>query len=191
LPISEWVLEEACKQLHEWKLSDLAEISIAVNVSGFHFRESSLEDLVSHLLGKYQLAGELLELELTEGVIMDNANKTIDVLSSLKNLGVTISVDDFGTGYSSLSYLKRFPIDILKIDQSFIRNLHTDKDSAAIVDAILTLGHSLGLKLVAEGVETSEELAYLKTKYCDMVQGYYFSKPVSANDIISYYQKNN
>jgi len=191
LPISEWVLEEACKQLHEWKLSDLAEISIAVNVSGFHFRENSLEHLVSHLLGKYQLAGELLELELTEGVIMDNANKTIDVLSSLKHLGVTISVDDFGTGYSSLSYLKRFPIDILKIDQSFIRNLHTDKDSAAIVDAILTLGHSLGLKLVAEGVETSEELAYLKTKCCDMVQGYYFSKPVSANDIISYYQKNN
>jgi len=186
LPISEWVLEEACQQLHAWKNSSLAHISIAVNISGFHFRESNLDEFVGHLLNKYQLAGKQLELELTEGVIMDNAEKTIETLRKLKSLGATISVDDFGTGYSSLSYLKRFPIDILKIDQSFVRDVHKDEDSAAIVDAIMTLGHTLGLKLVAEGVETQEELNYLQARSCDMVQGYFFSKPIAALDVVDY-----
>ncbi|GEM_PF-1579521 len=188
LPISEWVLEEACKQLSAWQTGDLSAISIAVNISGFHFRQGTLEGFVSGLLNKYKLDGQQLELELTEGIIMDDVHKTIDTLGDLKRLGVTISVDDFGTGYSSLNYLKRFPIDILKIDQSFVRDLESDDENAAIVDAIIILGHSLGLKLVAEGVETAAELAYLKTKSCDMVQGYYFSKPVPAEEIVHYGQ---
>lgn len=188
LAISEWVLEEACQQLQAWQNSRLAGISIAVNISGFHFRESDLDAFVKQLLNKYQLPGNLLELELTEGVIMDNADETIETLRKLKSLGVSISIDDFGTGYSSLSYLKRFPIDTLKIDQSFVRDVHNDEDSAAIVNAIITLGHSLGLSLVAEGVETEEELKYLQARSCDMVQGYYFSKPVTAPEVADYYR---
>lgn len=190
VPISEWVLEEACKQLKRWQDSELSGLSIAVNVSGFHFRQGILGDSVRCLLAEYKLDGHLLELELTEGIIMDNVLKTIDSLRDLKALGVTIAVDDFGTGYSSLSYLKRFPIDILKIDQSFISDLTHDEEGAAIVDAIIVLGQSLGLKLVAEGVETQAELDYLSAKSCDMVQGYYFSKPVCTEDVYRFYEQN-
>ena len=135
---------------------------------------------IADLLAETGMDPQWLELELTEGTVMHDVDHAIEVLRNLKALGVHISIDDFGTGYSSLSYLRRFPIDVLKIDQSFVRELSTDKDDAAIVRAIVTLAHSLRLQVIAEGVETSEQLDFLRAEGCDMMQGYHYSRPVGT-----------
>jgi diguanylate cyclase (GGDEF)-like protein len=180
LPIGEWVLRTACRQNREWQERGFAAMRIGVNVSARQFQQQRLAEIVLKILEETGLAPEYLDLELTESSIMSNAQATIDVLTRLKAMGVTISIDDFGTGFSSLSYLKRFPIDALKIDRSFVRDLTMDPDDAALVMAIVTLAHNLRLKVVAEGVETEEQLRFLQLLRCDEVQGYLFAKPLPA-----------
>jgi EAL domain-containing protein (putative c-di-GMP-specific phosphodiesterase class I) len=159
-------------------------ISIAVNVSAVEFRTGGFLEHVSAVLEETQIASGQLELELTESVLMADAESTSHVLRTLKNLGVQLAVDDFGTGYSSLSYLSHFPIDSLKIDQSFVQAITTDPDDATIVGAVISLGRSLNLRVVAEGVETREQLAVLHAQHCPEGQGFYFSPPVAPEQIV-------
>lgn len=180
--IGEWVLAEACRQDRAWQQAGLPSISVAVNISAVQFRSGRIEDNVAAVLADTGLAPELLELELTEGIVMSGADATVETLQRISNLGVKLAIDDFGTGYSSLSYLKRFPIDRLKIDQSFVRDIVTDTDDWAISSAIISMGHSLRLKVIAEGVEHVEQLDMLRRQGCDEVQGYYFSVPLPADD---------
>ena len=180
VPIGEWVLRTACRQTREWQEKGLPALRVGVNVSARQFHQQHLAETVLKILEETSLAPEYLELELTESSIMSNAQATIDVLTSLKAMGVTISIDDFGTGFSSLSYLKRLPIDALKIDRAFIRDVSTDPDDAALVMAIVTLAHNLRLQVVAEGVETDEQLRFLHLLRCDEVQGFRFSRPLPA-----------
>jgi diguanylate cyclase (GGDEF)-like protein len=183
LPIGEWVLRTACRQNREWQERGFTSLRMGVNVSARQFQQQHLAESVLEILDETGLAPESLDLELTESSIMSNAQTTIDVLTRLKAMGVTISIDDFGTGFSSLSYLKRLPIDALKIDQSFVRDVTTDPDDAALVMAIVTLAHNLRLQVVAEGVETEEQLRFLQLLRCDEVQGYLFSKPLPAEGL--------
>jgi diguanylate cyclase (GGDEF)-like protein/PAS domain S-box-containing protein len=181
-PIGEWVLREACRQNQEWRKLGLMKITMAVNISSVQFRQKNLGETIKAILSESGLTPSGLELEITEGVVMQDAEATILLLEDMKAMGLKLSVDDFGTGYSSLSYLKRFPIDKFKIDQSFVRDLTTDTDDAVIVSTIISMAHSLKLKVIAEGVETAEQLAFLKHQGCDEIQGYYFSQPVSAEE---------
>jgi len=183
LPIGEWVLRTACRQNREWQEKGFAPMRVGVNVSARQFHQQHLAEIVLNILDETGLAPAFLDLELTESSIMSNAQATIDVLTRLKAMDVTISIDDFGTGFSSLSYLKRLPIDALKIDQSFVRDVTTDPDDAALVMTIVTLAHNLRLNVVAEGVETEEQLRFLHLLRCDEVQGYLFSKPLPAEGL--------
>lgn len=183
LPIGEWVLRTACRQNREWQERGFTAMCVGVNVSARQFQQEHLAEIVLQILEETGLAPEYLDLELTESSIMSKAQATIDVLTRLKAMGITISIDDFGTGFSSLSYLKRLPIDALKIDQSFVRDVTTDPDDAALVMAIVTLAHNLRLQVVAEGVETEEQLRFLHLLRCDEVQGYLFSKPLPAEGL--------
>ncbi len=178
--IGEWVLRTACAQNKAWQDAGLPCISVAVNLSARQFMQPGLLESVRRALGDSGLEARYLELELTESMMMNNAEHFITTLHALKSMGVQLSIDDFGTGYSSLSYLKRFPIDRLKIDQSFIRDIVTDTGDATITRAVIALGHSLNLKVIAEGVETAEQLAFLRANQCDEIQGYYFSRPLAA-----------
>jgi diguanylate cyclase (GGDEF)-like protein len=175
--IGEWVLREACAQGRRWQDGG-HDFSLSVNVSAVQFAQPRLLEVVNRALGDSGLQPQFLQLEITESVLMQDAESAIGMLRAFKGMGVKISVDDFGTGYSSLSYLKRFPIDILKIDKSFVRDIQHDEDAAAIVRAIIALAHSLRLKAVAEGVETDAQLALLCAERCDRFQGYLFSKPI-------------
>ncbi len=180
IPIGEWVLREACRQNQEWRKLGLPEITMAVNLSAAQFRQKNLGEMVMSIVRDSGLDPSSLELEITESAVMHDAEAAIALLRQLKATGLKLAVDDFGTGYSSLGYLKKFPIDKLKIDQSFVRDLMTDPDDAVIASTIISMAHSLKLKVIAEGVETAEQLAFLKQQGCDEMQGYYFSKPVSA-----------
>jgi len=176
----EWVLQAACNQLRAWRESGVPLLPISVNVSGRQFQE---RDMVRSIIGIIRTSGvdpRLLELEITESSLMSNPDEAIEILQELKSFGVRISVDDFGTGYSSLAYLKRFPIDALKIDRSFVQDITRDRDDAAIVIAVVSLAHSLGLTVVAEGVETEEQLSFLITNGCDQMQGFLLAAPLPA-----------
>jgi diguanylate cyclase (GGDEF)-like protein/PAS domain S-box-containing protein len=180
IPIGQWILQEACRQNSTWQRAGLPPISVSVNLSPIQFRHVGLVPSVAAALAQAELDPAYLELELTESFVMHDAERINVAMQSLKALGVDMAVDDFGTGYSSLSYLKRFPVDRLKVDKSFVRDIDSDPDDAAIVRAIITLGHALGLKVVAEGVETQAHLEFLRQHGCDELQGYYFSRPVPA-----------
>lgn len=183
IPIGQWILEEACRQNSAWQRAGLPPINVSVNLSPIQFRHTGLVQAVASALAQAGLDPAFLELELTESFVMHDAERINVAMKSLKTLGVDIAVDDFGTGYSSLSYLKRFPVDRLKVDKSFVRDIDSDPDDAAIVRAIITLGHALGLKVVAEGVETLAHLEFLRRHGCDELQGYYFSRPIPALDM--------
>jgi len=183
VPIGEWVLHSACAQAGAWQREGHP-ISMAVNLSARQFRQSSLCETVELALADSALEAGHLELEITESMIMHRPEQTIATLKRLHDIGLILSVDDFGTGYSSLSYLKRFPVHKLKIDQSFVRELHKNADDAAIVRAVIALAASLNLKTVAEGVETEQQLIYLAGLHCDEYQGYYFSKPLPAAEFL-------
>ncbi|MCE9551243.1 MAG: EAL domain-containing protein [Betaproteobacteria bacterium] len=185
IPIGEWVLREACRQNSEWRMLGLPEITVAVNLSAVQFRQNNFIEMIQSVLCEYSLEPSGLALEITEGAVMHNAEASIALLLELKAMGLQIAVDDFGTGYSSLSYLKRFPIDKLKIDQSFVRDITVDSDDAAIVSTIINMARTLKLKVIAEGVETAEQLSFLKNQECDEMQGYYFSKPMPPEKITS------
>jgi diguanylate cyclase (GGDEF)-like protein/PAS domain S-box-containing protein len=180
LQIGRWVLREACRQARAWQVAGLPRLPIAVNVSAVEFRDPGFVEGVQTALSETGLEAQYLELELTEGVLMEDAESTASVLQELKTMGVHLAVDDFGTGYSSLSYLRQFPIDVLKIDQSFVHRITADPDDTTIVSAIINMGKSLKRLVVAEGVETREQRAYLQTQCCAEGQGYLFSRPVSA-----------
>ena len=190
-PIGEWVLRTACRQNKTWQAAGLLNSRVAVNLSPRQFQQPGLIPMVDRILKETQLEAGCLELELTESSMMKNTEFAITTLAKLKEMGITLSIDDFGSGYSSLAYLKRFPIDYLKIDQSFVRDIVTEPKDAAIVTAIVTLAHSLELKVVAEGVETEEQLQLLRRLGCDEIQGDFISRPVTAESFPALVQQRN
>jgi len=183
LPMGEWVLRVACKQCKAWHDQGWRGLRVAVNLSARQFQQTDFVDMVAGILSETGLDPECLELELTESIAMQNAAETVAVLHGLKRIGVQISIDDFGTGYSSLGYLKRFPIDRLKVDQSFVAGIVEDPNDAAIIIAVIALAHNLGLKVIAEGVETGEQLDFLKMHFCNEVQGYLLGRPMPAEEL--------
>ncbi len=180
VPIGEWVVRTACAQNRAWQDAGLPPLRVAVNLSARQCRQKDLVETISLILKETGMEPHFLELELTEGVLIENTHTTNSILAELRDLGVQISIDDFGTGYSSLSYLRRLPINTLKIDISFIRDITADPDDGAIATAIIALAHSLRLKVVAEGVETEAQLTFLRDQGCDDIQGFLFSRPLSA-----------
>jgi diguanylate cyclase (GGDEF)-like protein len=186
VPLGRWVLFEACKTTRSWQLEHGTAITISVNVSASQVQHPGFVGVVNEALRESGLAPESLILEITESVMMQNVEHSVAMLNELKSLGVRLAIDDFGTGYSSLSYLRRFPVDILKIDKSFVDGLSHAGKEQEIAQSIIELGRSLDLELVAEGVERIEQLGWLRARNCDMVQGYFFSRPVPAEDITGF-----
>ena len=180
IPIGRWILREACRQARAWHEAGFTPMPIAVNVSASEFRSKGFVDGVAIVLRETELAAPYLELEVTESVLMEDTQSTTAVLYALKDIGVRIAIDDFGTGYSSLSQLSRFPIDTLKIDRSFVDGITAAGHDATIINAVIGLGRSLNQHVVAEGVETEQQLALLRRQQCVEGQGYYFSRPVEA-----------
>jgi len=178
VPIGEWVLREVCRQNREWQDAGLPIVSIAVNISALQFDRDDFADTVATILEETGQSAQNLVLELTESIVMNDFIESARQMKRLKRLGVRIAIDDFGTGYSSLSYLHRLPIDVLKIDRSFIEHLHETDGTRPIVEAVLSMAHTLGLDVVAEGVEKAEQLTSLRLSGCDVIQGYFFSRPV-------------
>ena len=177
VPIGRWILRAACEQNMNWQREGLPPIVMAVNLSPRQFKDANLLDDISDILAETGMAPGLLELEITESVIMHDASRAADRVEAIKQLGVRLAIDDFGTGYSSLSQLKRFPIDTLKVDRSFVRDLPANAEDKAITEAIISLAKTLGVAVVAEGVETAEQCEFLRARGCDDMQGFYFSKP--------------
>ncbi|MBI3284831.1 MAG: EAL domain-containing protein [Burkholderiales bacterium] len=182
VPIGAWVIDAGCRQLRAWQDAGWPDLCLSVNVSGRQFYSGDLALTVEQALARHGVQPASLELEVTESMLMESPENTIAILRVLKEIGVKVALDDFGTGYSSFSYLSRFPIDTLKIDQSFVRNIVSEPDAAMIAVSIIDLAHRMHLKVVAEGVETEAQLAYLRTRHCDEMQGYYFARPMPAAD---------
>ncbi len=182
VPIGNWVLKQACMQNKEWQRQGYAPLVVSVNISAIQFHQLNFVQIVMDALDESGLSPDLLCLEITENIAMNNVPYILDTMQKLKLLGVRISIDDFGTGYSSLSYLKRFRVHTLKIDQSFIRDVTSDEDNAAIVTALIAMSHRLKIKSLAEGVETQDQLEFLISQGCDEIQGYVFSKPMPASE---------
>jgi diguanylate cyclase (GGDEF)-like protein/PAS domain S-box-containing protein len=187
--IGERVIREACLQCKKWHDEGLNDLTVSVNISALQFHKQNLEDLIADILMETGLPPHALELELTESTVMKSPEEATLVLKNLKSLGINISIDDFGTGFSSLSYLRHFPIDILKIDKSFLKNLEQEHANAMISKAVISLAHSLNLKVVAEGVEDNGQLSFLNQEHCDFAQGYYISRPLSLEDLNEYIKR--
>ena len=184
--IGDWVLREACREAAKWRQIGFSEPLVAVNLSALQFKRGDIEQSVTSALETSGLEPHRLELELTESILIHDMDNVLATVKRLKLMGVKLSIDDFGTGYSSLSYLKRFEVDKLKIDQSFVRDLATDPEDAAIVRAIIQMGHSLGLRTIAEGVETQQVLDHLRLYHCDEAQGYFYARPMPAEDFMTF-----
>lgn len=189
IPLGDWILREALRYIKLWDDMGLPKISVAVNLSAIQFQQEDLAGSIEKILNESGVSPDRLELELTESVVMQDARKADNILSRLSRLGIKLAIDDFGTGYSSLSYLKRFDVDRLKIDQSFVRDMTNNYDDAEIARAIINLGHTLGLEIVSEGVETKEQLELLKQQGCDVIQGYLISRPMPASEIPVFLKK--
>ncbi|HYD97583.1 MAG TPA: GGDEF domain-containing phosphodiesterase, partial [Noviherbaspirillum sp.] len=186
VPIGEWVLNEACRQAKAWLDEGLPEMRVAVNLSAQQFKRGDILETVMYALNHSGLSPALLELELTESALLHDTTTVLETLHRMKRIGVQLSIDDFGTGYSSLAYLKRLSVDKLKIDQSFVRDVPGDTDDAAIVKAIIQLGHALQLPVIAEGVETAHQLEFLSSLGCDQAQGYLVSRPLPAAECAAF-----
>ena len=186
IQIGEWVIREACVQLQRWNRAGLTTPRVAVNVSMLQLTRGEFYQRLKEILEDFRIPAHRIELELTESMVMANAEQSIQTLSQIKSLGVSIAIDDFGTGYSSLAYLKRLPIDTLKIDKEFVGDITTDPDDEAITSTVIMMAHSLGLEVVAEGVETPEQLDYLREQKCDEVQGNIVSQPLDAERCLRY-----
>jgi EAL domain-containing protein (putative c-di-GMP-specific phosphodiesterase class I) len=184
--LGSWVLEEACRQLSAWRAGGVEGLRMAVNLSAQQLRSPNLVQSVDAALKRHGLKGSDLELEITESVAMENPQRAIDQLQALRDLGIQLAIDDFGTGYSSLAYLKRLPIHVLKLDRTFVRDIETDPSDAEISAATLALAHNLGLKVIAEGVETEAQRDYLIQHQCDFMQGFLFSKPLPAEEALRF-----
>jgi diguanylate cyclase (GGDEF)-like protein/PAS domain S-box-containing protein len=189
LQIGAWVLREACRQAKAWMDAGLQPITMSVNVSATQFRSEDFMDNLSAILDETGLRSEYLNLEVTESVLMERAKPGVPIFETIRDRGMLVSVDDFGMGYSSLSYLQKYPLDVLKIDQSFVRQISADPSETSIVSAIISIGKSLKLRVVAEGVESAQDLAFLKTQSCDEAQGFYFSRPVPADQFAKLHKK--
>jgi EAL domain-containing protein (putative c-di-GMP-specific phosphodiesterase class I) len=185
VPIGEWVLRTACGQLKLWQNEGKPPVKMAVNLSAREFQGANLLQGVTRIIEDIGIDPAWLEIEITESTIMQHGDTAIFTLRKFREMGMALALDDFGTGYSSLSYLKRFPIDRLKIDRSFVRDIETDPDDAAIVRGIVALSHSIGLRVLAEGVETLAQMQLLQQCGCDEAQGYYFSEPVPADQVFA------
>jgi diguanylate cyclase (GGDEF)-like protein/PAS domain S-box-containing protein len=183
MPIGEWVLREACSQVREWQDAGLLVVPVAVNVSAVQFRQGDFLTVIKKILSETGLSPEYLELELTESTLLSNVNVIFPMLEELRTMGLKLAIDDFGTGYSSLSYLRQFPVSKLKIDRSFVQDVVLNSDDAAITAAIISMAKGLNLKVIAEGVETGAQMAFLRAHQCDQIQGYYFSRPLTADKI--------
>jgi diguanylate cyclase (GGDEF)-like protein len=188
VPIGESVLRLACAQIKSWQAQGVANLPVAVNLSAIQLREAGLAATMRRILTECELEPDALELEITESAIMQEGEQASTTLQALRVMGIRITMDDFGTGYSSLSYLKRFPISCLKIDRTFIADVMSDSDDAEIIRAIIAMAHRLRLKVVAEGVETAEQLAFLRQEGCDEAQGYYFARPLPADEFLRWFQ---
>ncbi len=180
--LGEWVLRETCRQGRQWIDAGLPPLSLAVNISAHQLRYSHMQETVSAVLEETGYPAKWLELELTEGTLMQHELESVAILQSLRDLDVSLSIDDFGTGYSSLAYLRLFPVDSLKIDKQFIDDIPNDKNDMEITSAIIALAHAMNLKVLAEGVETLAQLEFLKKKGCDSYQGYYHSRPLPVDE---------
>jgi EAL domain-containing protein (putative c-di-GMP-specific phosphodiesterase class I) len=180
-----WVIREACEQIKTWQQLGISVPPVAVNLSGRQFQDPFLDAQVARIIEETGIPPHLIEFEITESMLMQDPQRASETLRRLKELGTSIAVDDFGTGYSSLAYLKRFPVDCLKIDRTFVRDIVADPDDAAITVAVIKLAHSLRLKVIAEGVETDDQFAFLRREGCNMLQGYYFSRPLNADALAS------
>ena len=185
--MGEWVLRESCARNKAWQDAGLPPIRVAVNISARQFQSENLIPAVELALEESGMDSEWLELEITESVVLADADRVAEKLRLLNDMGVRLALDDFGTGYSSLAYLKRFPVQRLKIDQSFVRNLTMDADDAAITKAVIQLGHSLHLDVIAEGVETEEQLAFLRRQHCREIQGFLIGRPMAADDFFAWF----
>jgi EAL domain-containing protein (putative c-di-GMP-specific phosphodiesterase class I) len=188
-PLSEWVLREACRQNKAWQDEGLPAARVSVNLSARQFQQRDIAKLVMSILEETGLQPQYLELELTESTIMRNAEEAVTMLAELHALGIGLAIDDFGTGYSSLSYLKRFPVDRLKIDRSFVSDIGASSDDETITSAIIALAHSLQLQVIAEGVETAAQLDFLKERACNEMQGYFFARPMPHDAIPALLQR--
>ncbi|MEE9545770.1 MAG: EAL domain-containing protein [Rhodospirillales bacterium] len=185
-PIGEWVFRTALKQAKDWQKAAARPLGVSVNLSSRQIRHGFSKELVMKALDEAGLSPDMLTIEITESLVMEDTGSSIDLMESLKVIGVVLSLDDFGTGYSSLSYLNKFPVDLVKIDRSFVRDITVDKDDAVLIEAIITMAHRLNLKVVAEGVEKKEQLEFLRSQGCDFAQGYYFSKPVATKSFVEF-----
>jgi len=184
IPLGQLIIRQVCRDLRDWDSTGLPPLRVSINLSARQFRQDDLVETITTALQEYGIAGERLGFELTESMMMHDLENTLSTLRDLQGLGALLSLDDFGTGYSSLSYLKRFPIDVLKIDRSFVRDIHENTDDAAIAHAVIAMGHRLGMRVVAEGVENAAQLALLREYGCDALQGFYFSRPVPAEEFM-------
>jgi len=182
VPIGRWVLRQACMQARKWQIATLPQIRMAVNISSVEFRDQNFLENLRATLSETGLESRHLELELTESVLMQYVDSSAFVLGELRALGVHLAVDDFGTGYSSLSYLSQFPINSLKIDKSFVQRIDSERDDTPIISAVINMGQSLKQRVIAEGVEKLEQLAFLQSRVCEEGQGFYFSCPVVAEE---------
>jgi diguanylate cyclase (GGDEF)-like protein/PAS domain S-box-containing protein len=189
IPIGEWVMETACQQLMAWQAQGLPALGLAVNLSPRQFNHPDLHKHISGVLARTGFAADLLELEITESLVVQNPERAIELMATIKHMGVRFAIDDFGTGYSSLGQLRHYPIDTLKIDRAFIRDLDQSKEDQAISKAIISMGKTLGLTVVAEGVETARQLAFLREHHCDQIQGFYFHRPCCGNDFMTWYRQ--
>ncbi len=190
IEVGEWVFSEVCQALGRWKKAGVEVVPVSVNVSMHQFKQPNFVEQLAKILQQHEIEPALIDIEITESCLMDDGQENVGILNQMKSMGMGISIDDFGTGYSSLSYLKRFPIDTLKIDRSFITNVHNrrESDNAGIVTAIMALSHSLRLDVVAEGVETAHELAFLYALGCRTIQGFLFSKPLQESAVLELLQ---
>jgi predicted signal transduction protein with EAL and GGDEF domain len=189
--LGEWVLYEACRQAQAWRIAGLPALTMAVNVSALQIQRGNFVETVIAALSASGLDAAGLELELTESILIQNVEKTLETVRKLQSLGIKISIDDFGTGYSSLSYLKRFAIDRIKIDRSFVRDISSDPEDAAIVRAIIQMARSLHLTTLAEGAETQAQVDYLRSEGCDEVQGFFYSRPLTADHFVDFLNARN
>ncbi|MDX1505847.1 MAG: EAL domain-containing protein, partial [Spongiibacter sp.] len=180
-PIGEWILIKACKQVVQWQQAGLPKINVAVNISARQFEDDAIVDSVVRALNQSGLPPQQLELEVTEGLLLHDTPNIRACFNKLKHMGVRISLDDFGVGYASLSYLKSYPFDILKVDRSFVQDIDTDEGSVTLIDAIINMAQTFGMKVIAEGVENLQQRRILREKNCDMVQGYLYSPPLNAD----------
>ena len=180
------MLTKACAQTKAWQETVLPDFRVSVNLSPADFKRKDIVAVITRVLDESGLDARSLELEITEGMVMSSAESVIATLNELHDLNIDLAIDDFGTGFSSLTYLKQFPVDRLKIDQAFVRDVLTDKDDASITEAIINLGHNFGLTVIAEGVESAEQLEFLRQQGCDEAQGYYISRPLDTVDVADF-----